>query len=425
MSSVLILTKYYPFAPEKGVSEPFLEPEVRAVSEKFDEVYIMASYAGQSSRMAFDVPGNVRVVPLALPDTKASKVVNALKGFLMPFLMSRDHQRLRSADAGCGVKGAIYRCYFIQRADNLFAAVRRVLQEGECPAFDVVYSYWLYETALVAVWMKREFGVRRAVSRAHGYDVYEYRNPFNYIPLRDYLFDNLDSVLVCSEDGKRYLNARYPLSSRDVVKALHLGVEGAKDRSADSVDKSHIVLVSCSRVYPLKRIDLLVDALSALDLQGVEVTWIHYGDGPDYDRLYRATQEIRGVRCLMLGSVDHNRIIDDYSTRHFDLFINVSSSEGIPVSIMEACSAGIPILATDVGGVREIVEDGVNGILVDVGIDAESLAERIRLFLDLDAKTIGEWRARSREIWEESFSATGNCAELVRVLMDEEDACGR
>ena len=62
------------------------------------------------------------------------------------------------------------------------------------------------------------------------------------------------------------------------------------------------------------------------------------------------------------GNVDNAALLEDYITENYYLFVNVSSSEGIPVSIMEASSVGIPCLATDVGGTGEIISDGVNGL---------------------------------------------------------------
>lgn len=66
------------------------------------------------------------------------------------------------------------------------------------------------------------------------------------------------------------------------------------------------------------------------------------------------------------------------------MFINVSSSEGLPVSIMEACSFGIPIIATNVGGTAEIVQAGVNGILLKEQFETEVLKQAILRFAGME-----------------------------------------
>jgi colanic acid/amylovoran biosynthesis glycosyltransferase len=69
-----------------------------------------------------------------------------------------------------------------------------------------------------------------------------------------------------------------------------------------------------------------------------------------------------------MGNVENSKILDFYSENYVDLFINFSEFEGVPVSIMEAQSAGIPVLATKVGGTSEIVSSD-NGFLVEKHFD--------------------------------------------------------
>jgi colanic acid/amylovoran biosynthesis glycosyltransferase len=59
----------------------------------------------------------------------------------------------------------------------------------------------------------------------------------------------------------------------------------------------------------------------------------------------------------MRYNVDHAQVIDYYTTNHIALFLSLSSREGLPVSLMEAISCGIPLLATTVGGVSEVVNE--------------------------------------------------------------------
>ena len=70
------------------------------------------------------------------------------------------------------------------------------------------------------------------------------------------------------------------------------------------------------------------------------------------------------IKIDFRGNVKNSDLLEVYKNNQFDLFLNVSLSEGIPVSIMEALSFGIPCIATDVGGTKEIVIDGYNGWLL-------------------------------------------------------------
>ena len=80
-------------------------------------------------------------------------------------------------------------------------------------------------------------------------------------------------------------------------------------------------------------------------------------------------------------------ILDFYKNNYIDLFINLSYSEGIPVSIMEAMSYSIPTLATNVGGVSELVNED-NGVLVERDSIAEEITSDILKFIKLDTKTL-------------------------------------
>jgi glycosyltransferase involved in cell wall biosynthesis len=115
------------------------------------------------------------------------------------------------------------------------------------------------------------------------------------------------------------------------------------------------------------------------------------------------------------GTVPHETIISFFKDNAVDLFVNLSVYEGVPVSIMEAISFGIPVVATDVGAVREVVITGRSGLLVPMAEteDLERLAGRILDALGPEGE-IG--RSRPREVWAERFNAAQNHARLAKLL---------
>ena len=111
------------------------------------------------------------------------------------------------------------------------------------------------------------------------------------------------------------------------------------------------------------------------------------------------------VTYVFKGNVDNAALLEDYITENYYLFVNVSSSEGIPVSIMEASSVGIPCLATDVGGTGEIISDGVNGLLLRADVSDRELADRITWFCGLDRERYLRFRKEARRIWDDKYNA--------------------
>ena len=90
------------------------------------------------------------------------------------------------------------------------------------------------------------------------------------------------------------------------------------------------------------------------------------------------------MKITLHGQTHHATIISFYKTHKVNLFINVSTTEGIPVSIMEAISFNIPVIATDVGATSEIInQNAKTGILVPAELDAMRLKKSIELFLKL------------------------------------------
>ena len=101
-----------------------------------------------------------------------------------------------------------------------------------------------------------------------------------------------------------------------------------------------------------------------------------------------------------------------YSSNQIDLFINTSSTEGIPVSIMEAQCFGIPVIATDTGGVKEVVIEGT-GSLLPVNFSSDDLAKLIEYYSGLtkeESETIGLNAMRN---WESNFNATANYKDFI------------
>ena len=110
-------------------------------------------------------------------------------------------------------------------------------------------------------------------------------------------------------------------------------------------------------------------------------------------------------------------IIRFYLNHNVNLFVNTSLSEGLPVSMMEAASCGIPIVATAVGGTPEIVQHDINGYTVPKDCDAETLMQSIESILTLPISKYDLMCQNSRRLYEEHFNATKNyqnfCQEFV------------
>lgn len=171
-------------------------------------------------------------------------------------------------------------------------------------------------------------------------------------------------------------------------------------------------IVSCSYAVPVKRLDLIIAALALLKTDR-KVVWTHIGDGPQLSLLKSMVEErLRTVNVIWKGRITNDDVMLFYKTHKIDCFINVSSSEGIPVSIMEATSFGVPVVALDVGGVSEVVNQN-NGELLRSNATAQEIAVAVT---DVCQRNSDEFRKFVKKQWCDNYSGANNYPEFLSVL---------
>lgn len=288
-------------------------------------------------------------------------------------------------------------------------AYRQILErKAEQPC---LYFFWAREWAY-AVPLLRRAGFKKIFVRFHGYDLYEDRqNNEGYIPYRQPLLKSIHTAILLSESARIYLTKRYPFIPFK-TRVSPLGTTG-KGRAGSSTD-GVLRLVSCSSVVPVKRLGLLVEALSLADLP---LEWTHIGGGPLFRQLETDVKNLpSGIHVNLTGQLPPEEVLDRYSGKVFDLFINVSESEGMPVSIMEAFSAGIPVLATQVGGTAELVTSNT-GILLSENPRPEEIWAAIRSYYDLSTDRKEGMRSAAYEHFRHCFFAPANAERLLKYIL--------
>ena len=132
-----------------------------------------------------------------------------------------------------------------------------------------------------------------------------------------------------------------------------------------------------------------------------------------------AARELTDVQFQFLGNVDNKKIADIYRKEDVDFFINMSDSEGIPVSIMEAFSSGIPAIARNVGGISEIVNN-TNGFLLE-SLDTkylEDTAEKIvKSFQEKERYALLSKNALTMQ--RQNFERETNNLKLIKAIKGE------
>lgn len=395
-------------------AENYLCNEINHLAKKVEKLYVLATDAKKGCRLSVELPHNVRAYNVA--EGRRQRILQIavyfLKYFLKPVFLDME-------DVDVDWKKKIKYAYFCGKSDYYYQCLnKKFVRKIEMRKDEtiILYSFWFYTYAMAAVRLKEShFQNARIFARAHGYDLYSERNPFNYIPMREYLLREMDYVFPCSEHGGSYLRGKY----KDYEHKIITSYLGSEDYGINSCSqKEKFTIVSCSRVEAVKRIDLLVQAMLWLEEHGFEgkVRWIHIGDGSQMKIVQqKAKQLLKNKRIIFTKAMDNVKVMEFYQKEDINLFVNVSESEGLPISIMEAASMGFPILATDVGGVSEIVDDR-NGWLLSKDISAEELAQTIIEISQLSAWVLNEKGKASRKKWEQLFNIEHNVTKLLRKI---------
>lgn len=400
---LILLTSEFPF----GKGETFLESELPFLAAKFEQVIIVSNDMRNNS--SIKLPQNCSARRFNLELTKLEKLRSLLGIASSEFKAEKKYvQQHLKLPMNLGIRNTMLVSLFRSKKikDNLIDV------NGSTDFSNTVcYSYWCDDNALGLALLQLEFPEVKTVSRAHGWDLYFEATQFNYLPFRKNIVNGLSEFYPISQKGLDYVVNRWGIS-KDSVKVKRLGSLGGEYIAIGTKSK----VVSCSNLIPLKRVDLIASALCQIN--DMELEWFHFGDGVEMKKIEAILKNMpSSIKVHFLGRKSNREILNWYKENGPNLFLNVSTTEGIPVSIMEAMSFGIPALATDVGGTSEIVNNK-NGALLPVDITAEQLANRIKLFFQSTTESQEEKRRRSLDTWRSMYDAEKNYRAFASDLVE-------
>ncbi|MFG1225409.1 glycosyltransferase family 4 protein [Xanthobacter wiegelii] len=217
---------------------------------------------------------------------------------------------------------------------------------------------------------------------------------------------SFDKVICLSHNWREDLQRNFtPLDAVVVQNAVPLPEETVGARAPGAP----LQVLFLGLIGPRKGLFDLLDAIDLLIAQGMEVR-IEMGGNGEIERLLArldASPELK-KRARFLGWVTPEQRREACLKAH--VFALPSYAEGMPMAIMEAMAFGLPIISTPVGGIPELVEDGVNGRLVSPG-NPQGLAEALRQLNDDEALS-AEMGRRSRAVIEKNFDFSAHLSRI-------------
>lgn len=406
---ILIVTSSYPY----GKGESFLQPELKHIARYFEIELVPCWDADDAAPRSAAHKVNLDYASARWGAARYARVFGAFAAALVQHKWLADLARvLRQPHKFENLKELARALYRARMFESFL--INRASTDGS--DVDLIYFYWMIPEALGAIAFRNKVRPSlKVVSRAHGGDLYEEHRPGGYIGLRNSVLHGIDAIFCISDYGQSYLRERFPF----LAPALHTARLGVDDPGHRNVQPSDACLsiVTCAFVVPEKRLHLIVETIDHLLRANParKIKWTHIGDGELYGQLRAMAADRLGTRAQVVfkGYLSYPQVMELYRTERFDVFMNVSDSEGLPVSLMEASAFGIPMIATDVGGNSEIV-NAHNGVLIAANPTIETIAATLLRFADRPAALA--YRQMARSLWEEKFDAAVNHDRFGKAL---------
>lgn len=395
---------------------PFMLTELHYAAKEFDRVvYITRELENDNSFLIQEKNVSVQEIK------KTDRLISLLK---LPFLFLRKEIRHEVMQAvrhrSVPPKYVYHLGKELYCTQNLYHAAEPIVKSLIEQKEDiVVQATWFDVSAYAASRIKEKYPQMKAVSFAHAFEINPKVSDFVGYSSDEYKLRLLEEIYFIANGMMGiYKEALPPWISynSDKMHIRYLGSVRYYWPIAPEKDRKSFTICTCSGMTKVKRVQIVIRTLALW--QGNKIHWVHLGGGPLMEQLRQLAEEKLGkkqnVTYEFTGKLENIEVHKFYRDHYIDLFLNVSESEGLPVSIMEAMSYGIPTMATDVGATREVVQK--KEMLLPKDITPEKLIRRIGWFHALPQSEQLAYRNECRAVWEKQFDAAKIATKYYKEL---------
>lgn len=395
---------------------PFMLTELHYAAKEFDRVvYITRELENDNSFLIQEKNVSVQEIK------KTDRLISLLK---LPFLFLRKEIRHEVMQAvrhrSVPPKYVYHLGKELYCTQNLYHAAEPIVKSLIEQKEDiVVQATWFDVSAYAASRIKEKYPQAKTVSFAHSFEIDPAKSFYIGFACDDYKLQKLDRVYFIAKEMVAIYKEALPKwinYDTDKMKVRYLGSVRYYWPIAPEKDRKSFTICTCSGMTKVKRVQIVIRTLALW--QGNKIHWVHLGGGPLMEQLRQLAEEKLGkkqnVTYEFTGKLKNIEVHKFYRDHYIDLFLNVSESEGLPVSIMEAMSYGIPTMATDVGATREVVQK--KEMLLPKDITPEKLIRRIGWFHALPQSEQLAYRNECRAVWEKQFDAAKIATKYYKEL---------
>lgn len=249
---------------------------------------------------------------------------------------------------------------------------------------DIIHSHTIsFHAAGLAAFLIKKFLRIPYVVWGQGSDVYLSRKKSFF---RKTVLKNSDAAIALTNDMKRHMQKIYdtPISvipnGYDSDKFENLSESNLYNKL--KIKKDEKVIIFVGRLHSIKGLSYLIEAMEIIYQKYPKSRLLIVGDGEERTNLENLVKKMNLDKCVIFIGMVPNETVPEYMVAS-DVFVLPSLSEGFPLTVVEAMASGLPIVATKVRGLPEIIKDGENGFLVEPR-NSEEIAKKVLLVLEND-----------------------------------------
>ena len=282
---------------------------------------------------------------------------------------------------------------------------------------DIIHSHWLFPSGLIGAFIKKIYNIPHIITIHSGGFYFLTKFPFSSCIIR-LIYNNSDYIVCVSSELKNELVKRTGNDKK--ISIIPMGVEIGKGRINNIISKNErsirkrFIIFYIGRLVKIKGVEYLIKAISKLN----EIELIIAGDGYELNKLILLSKKL-GVNTKFVGYVSGKKKKQLYESCDVVVVPSIQDksgrTEGMPLVILEAFSYCKPVIASNVGGIKDVINNGVNGFLVEPASELELREKIIELQLDNKYRYILGNKARETA----EFYKLGRCITQYKKIYDK------
>ncbi|MDX2171917.1 MAG: glycosyltransferase [Bacteroidota bacterium] len=398
--NLLILTNQFPSVGVKG--EDWIYDELRITAQLYNKIYIFPEIYNTENNV---LPINCEVINYKLKNEVHLNLLELINCLLINLYDYKAYPNKTNYFKSFRYNYALLK--------ELHLKAKKISTYNECFEIpNITYAYWADNLATTASIIHQNYHKTIVVTRGHGFEIFEEQTKNRVIPFRRFQYKHLSQIFADSENGKKHLDSnQLNWNYKHKNNVAYVGTQDLGEAVFNQKEK--FAISTCSYIRDIKRLHFMPEILKHIEF---ELDWHILGDGPDLEKIKQLNQTLpANIKVHYHGYLKNDEILQFYKKNSINLFCSLSYSEGLPVSMMEAQSFGMPIMSTDVGGCKEICHEGT-GFLIEKDFNPLEVAKKINGFKD-SPKNSAEFRKMCRKHWESTFKAENNYLSFAKKII--------